>query len=251
MNIKQKTLQDIIDSEKGLLLSAKEDYGEYFDNACGFNSLLNNFIKSLNDPEKYIFLAFYSQIKKNHTLALFSSIRLHHVQTGMNLRQFIEASSWAIYAMGNKEIEKFCDSKSSVLKVSKKHSEERNKWLIANYKDASEKFNIQRKIINGSLAHSNIVYTFQNFKTNPEKFGFDFSFFDEYDDFRVKTDLWTVGNFAMGLLDLMYSVNNDYNVFNIIDDFFPKFRKLVNQNNKLKQEMMNHPRFKKSIKNNS
>lgn len=64
MNIKQKTLQDIIDSEKSLLISAKEDYGEYFDNALGFNSLLNNFIKSLNDPEKYIFLAFFLKLKK-------------------------------------------------------------------------------------------------------------------------------------------------------------------------------------------
>jgi hypothetical protein len=251
MNIKQKTLQDIIDSEKSLLVSAKEDYGEYFDNALGFNSLLNNFIKSLNDPEKYIFLAFFSQIKKNHTLALFSSLRLHHVQAGMNLRQFIEASSWAVYAMGNKEIEKFCDSSNGFLDVNEKHTKERNAWLLVNYKDASEKFNIQRKIINKSLAHSNIVYTFQNFKTNPKEFGFNFSFFDEYDDFKVKTDLWTIGNFALGLLDLMYGVNNDYNVFDIIDDFLPEFRKLVDQNNKLKQEMMNHPRFKKNIKNNS
>lgn len=168
MNIKQKTLQDIIDSEKDLLTTAEKDYGEYFENALGFNSLLNNFIKSLNDPEKYIFLAFFSQIKKNHTLALFSSLRLHHVQAGMNLRQFIEASSWAIYAMRNKEIEKFCDSTNGFLDVNKKHTKGRNTWLLTNYKDASEKFNIQRGIINKSLAHSNIVYTFQNFKTNSE-----------------------------------------------------------------------------------
>jgi len=43
MNIKQ-TLQDIIDSEKDLLLNAKKDYGEYFDNALGLNSLLNNLL---------------------------------------------------------------------------------------------------------------------------------------------------------------------------------------------------------------
>lgn len=43
MNIKQR-LQDIIDSEKDLLLNAKEDYGEYFDNAFGLNSLLNNLL---------------------------------------------------------------------------------------------------------------------------------------------------------------------------------------------------------------
>ena len=65
--------------------------------------MLNNFIKSIDDPTKFIFIAFLSQVKKHHTLDLFSAVRFHHIQMRMNLRQVLESDAWATYAMTHEE----------------------------------------------------------------------------------------------------------------------------------------------------
>jgi hypothetical protein len=79
--------------------------------------------------------------------------------------------------------------------------------------------------------------------------GFKTTFFDPDDEYIVKTDLWFVANTIMGLLDLFYGVNQQYKVFKFVDDFDINFKKLVDQNNKLKEEMMNTERYKKVSKN--
>ncbi len=246
MDFKQSTFGEIIESEREMVLKGAELYGDFFVNAFEFNNLLNNFVKSIDDVEKYIFIAFLSQVKKHHTLALFSAVRQHHVQTGMNLRQVLEAGSWAAYAMGNKEQEKFCEQDlNGVLQVPDKLMKAKNKWLTDKYKNGSDAIRRLKDLINSSMAHSNIVYTFQNFQARPtDNPGFDIPFFDYSDDFKTKTDLWFIGNIALGLLDLFYGVNKDFKVFQFIDDYLPRFKKLVAQNEALKAEMMKHERFK-------
>ena len=46
-------------------------------------------------------MVFLSQIKKYHTLALFSVARLHHIQAMLNLRQVLEAGVNAAYGLAN------------------------------------------------------------------------------------------------------------------------------------------------------
>ncbi len=58
------------------------------------------------------------------------------------------------------------------------------------------------------------------------------------------TDLWMIGNVAMGLMDLFYGVNKGRDVIKFIDEFIPRLKDLEKQNNKLKAEMMRSPRFK-------
>jgi len=251
MEFKQSTIGDLIESEREMVLTGAERYGEYFINASEFNTLLNNFVKSIDDPSKFIFVAFLSQVRKHHTLALFSSVRLHHIQMGLNLRQVLEAGAWAAYAMAHEDRDRFCEADADgILHIPKRLKIARDNWLNQNFKIKSDEIKKLKELINESVAHANIVYAFQNFEMKPaDDPGFHTPFFDFDDEYKVKNDLWFIANIALGLIDLFYGVNRQYRVFQLVDDFNAKFKQLVNQNNKLKSEMMQHPRFKKHVKN--
>ena len=249
MEFKQDTIGEIVESESQMVLHGAECYGEYFINASEFNNLLNSFIKSVDDPEKFIAMAFVFQVRKYLTLALFSAIRRHHIQTSMNLRYVIEAGQWAAYAMGNKEQEKFCGKDNNgILLIEDKHEKAMYRWLDDNFKVKANETRRLKKIISGG-AHSNITYAFQNFEMKSfHDAGFKTTFFDPENDYWIKTDLWSVANTVLGLLDLFYGVNQQYKVFRLIDDFGDRFKKLVDQNNQLKAEMMSTDRFKNAQK---
>lgn len=248
MEFKQSTIEDILTSEHEMFLHGGECYGEYFNNAAEFNDLLNNFIKSVDDPSKFIAVAFIFQARKYHTLALFSAIRRHHIQTSMNLRYVIEAAQWATYAMGNKEQEKFYSKGANdIINVEDKHERAMYKWLDDNFKIKADETRRLKKMISGAGAHSNISYAFQNFEMKPfHDAGFKTTFFDPENDYWIKTDLWFVANTALGLLDLFYGVNQKYKVFRFIDDFSQRFKELVDQNNRLKAEMMGTENYKRA-----
>ena len=53
MDLKQKTIREIIESERWLVLAAPERYGEYYRHALDASILLTNFIKSL-DPDRFV-----------------------------------------------------------------------------------------------------------------------------------------------------------------------------------------------------
>lgn len=250
MEFKQDTIGDIIESESQMILHGAECYGEYFINASEFNNLMNNFIKSVDDPAKFIAIAFIFQIRKYHTLALFSAIRRHHIQTSMNLRYVIEAAQWAAYGMGNEEQEKFCSKDANwIISVDDKHEKAMYKWLDGNFKIKADETRRLKKMISGSGAHSDITYAFQNFEMKPfEDAGFKTTFFDPENDYWIKTDLWFVANTALGLLDLFYGVNQKYKVFKFADDFSVRFNQLVDQNNRLKTEMMGTENYKRAQK---
>src|SRR5258708_11707385 len=90
MEIKQRTIAEIAETEGLLLAHALERYPVYYAHALEASLFLSNFIKSV-DPDRSVFVMFLSQVKKHHTLALFSTVRLHQMQAKMNLRQVLEA----------------------------------------------------------------------------------------------------------------------------------------------------------------
>ena len=245
MDFKQSTFGEIIESEREMILKGAELYEEFFINAFESNDLLITFIKSIDDLEKEIFLAFLSQVRKHNTLALFSSVRLHHNQAGMNLRQVLEAGTWSAYAIAHPDPDKFCEKDSSnILHVPKKLEKARNTWLDKNFKAGSDKIKKLKDLINNSVAHSNIIYSFQNFEVKPVNDpGFNLPFFDLYDEHKVKADLWLVANTSLMLIDLFYGVNLQYKTFQFIDDFIPKLKALVAKNNSLKEQMMSSEKF--------
>lgn len=250
MEFKQDTIGDIIESESQMILHGAECYGEYFINASEFNNLLSGFIKSVDDPAKFIAIAFIFQVRKYHTLALFSAIRRHHIQTSMNLRYVIEAAQWATYAMGNEEQDKFCSKDNNgIISIEDNHEKAMYKWLDDNFKIKADETRRLKKMISGAVAHSNITYAFQNFEMKPfHDAGFKTTFFDPENDYWIKTDLWFVANTALGLLDLFYGANQRYKIFKLIDDFDSRFKALVDQNNRLKAEMMNTENYKRAQK---
>jgi len=243
MDFKQSTIGEILDSEREMVLKGAECYGEYFVNAADFNHLLNEFLKSI-DPDRFIFAAFLSQVRKHHTLALFSAVRLHHTQTMMNMRQVLEAGACAAYAIANTDVADFGDNDQGIINPSDTLTKKRYKWLEDNYKTGSDAIKRMKGSINNSAAHSNIVYAQKNFKFNAESGSFETPFFDMEDDYHVKTDLWMIGNVIMGLMDLFYGVNKDLDVLKFADDFIPRLKALEKQNEKLKNEMMQSDRYK-------
>lgn len=246
MDFKQKTMGDIIDSERQMFLTAGDRYGEYFAHASAFNTLLNNFVKSVDDPEKFMFMAYLSSVKKHHTLALLSTVRLHSVQAGMDLRQVVEAGAWAAYALAFKEKARFCEDKDGVIEIPDRLQKARDAWLDQEFKAGSDALKTTKKLINKSFAHANLAYAFQHFKFLLREGKFHTPFFDFEDDHHVKGHLWYGANIAMGLLDLFYGVNKKYHAIQFVDDFLPRFKDLEAQNKKLKAEMMGSERFKRA-----
>ena len=246
MTFKQDTIGDIIESESQMILHGAERFGDYFVNASEFNSLLQQFIKSI-DPDRLIFAMFLSQIRKHHLLAKFSAVRLHHIQAMMNLRQVLEAGSCAAYAIANPNQADFADiDGNGILYPSQKLTKKRYAWLESNFKKGNDPIKNMHDAINSSTAHSNIVYAHNNLRFDGEQKKFITPFFDIEDDYLIKTDLWQIGNIAMGLMDLFYGVNKNLGVIKFTDDFIPRLKALETENHRLKTEIMNTERYKKA-----
>ncbi len=248
MDFKQSTIGDIIESERQMILHGTERYNKFFINASEFNILLQQFIKSVN-PDRFIFAMFLAQVRKHHTLALFSAVRLHHIQTMMDLRQVLEAGSCAAYAIVNPDRAGFADiGDNGIMDASQKLTKKRYKWLKDNFKAGSDAIKNMKESINKSNAHSNIIYAHNNFKFDGDQGKFITPFFDFEDNYLVKTDLWQIGNIAMGLMDLFYGVNKNLDVIKFSDDFVSRLKALETENHRLKAEMMGTERYKNSQK---
>ncbi|MCK5027395.1 MAG: hypothetical protein KAS07_03175 [Candidatus Pacebacteria bacterium] len=251
MEFKQ-TFGDIVDSEKEMFLTALERYEDFFVNASEFNSFLNEFLKSV-DADRFIFAMFLSQVRKHSTLALLSVVRLHHVQATMNLRQVLEAGSCAAYAIANTDRSGFADiDKDGFLNPSQKLTVKRYKWLDDNYPAGAVSIQNMKNVINKSSAHANIVTAHNNFTFDRKTGKFSTPFFDIEDDYWVKTDLWSIANILMGLMDLFYGVNKKYDAIKFIDSFTLRLKDLEKENHKLKVILMESDRYKniqKKLKN--
>jgi hypothetical protein len=248
MKFKQDTTDDILESEKQMVLSGEERYGAYFVNACEFNDLLTDFIKSI-DPDRFIFAMFLSQVRKHNLLAIFSILRLHHTQAMMDLRQVLEAGSCSAFAIANPDRDGFADiDENGIADASKELTKKRYDWLEKNYKLGSDFIKNMKNTINESSAHSNIIYAHNNFRLDDEKQLFNTPFFDIEDEYLVKTNLWQVANISMGLMDLLYGVAKDLGVIKFSDDFIPRLKLLEVENHRLKAEMMETERYKNTKK---
>jgi hypothetical protein len=247
MEIKQDTIGDILTTEHELVLHGETKYDKFAIHAAEANSLLSSFLKSI-DPDRFIFAIFLTQIKKHLLLAQFSALRLHQTQAGWNLRQALEAGSWAAYAIANTEKDKFYEvDENNYLKIPDRLKTAKNEWLEKEFIDGSNAIKRQIKNIGSTTAHANLIYAHNNFKFTGQNF--ESPFFDFEDDYRVKTDLWQTANVAYGLMDLFFGVNKKYGGLRFTDSFINKISNLKSENDKLKVEQMNNQRYKKHVKN--
>lgn len=242
VNLKQKSIGDIIESERLLVLEAPERYGAFYMNAVDASVFLSTFIKSL-DSDRFVFGRYYSWVKKHHLLALFSTVRLHQVQSTMNLRQVLEAGSLAAFAIAHPDPSHFVtEDKNGLLNSSQKLTGNVYKWLDQNYPQGSKSLKEMKDNINASTAHANLVYTGSNFEVADD--AVSSPFFDFVDDYAVRSDLWRIGNIAISLLDLFCGVNQSVGSIKFVDDFQQRLGVLVERSNVLNADMKSTERYK-------
>ncbi len=245
MENQNPSIEEILNLEREMVLKGAERFGEYFENASGFNMLLKEFLISI-DPDHFIFSAFLAQIRKHHTLALFSAVRLHHTQAMMNMRQVLEAGACAAYAIKSTETEDFADiDEQGILNPSDTLTKKRYVWLEENYKHGSDAIKNMKGLLNNISTHSNIVNAQLAFGLDSDSERFIAHYFDIEDEHYVKTGLWMIGNVVMGLMDLFYGINKDYDAMEFTDDYHLRLQILSEQNTKLKNEMMQTERIQR------
>jgi hypothetical protein len=237
--MKQSSLSEIIKLEYKFLSGAPQKYGDFSNHAIESYKLLQSFIVSVNS-EGWLFIAFLSSLKKHHLLAFFSAVRLHHVQVVMNLRQILESGANASYALANPDIDNFAlSTPEGLLDIPKKLETKRYKWLEKNYPKGSEAIKSMKKMMQKS-SHSNIVDTQRTFKYEESKNSTQLKtpFFDIENDFQIKSDLWSIANIAMGLMDLFYDINVKYKFVIFSPNFTHDLQLLEKENKRLKKILM-------------
>jgi hypothetical protein len=105
----QSTVEEIAESERQMILTAESRYGAYYVNARTCSIFLSKCVVGVSH-DRMMFGRLLSLVKKHHMLALFSTVRLHRVQSMMNLRQMLEAGAAAAFAIANPEQEHFVET---------------------------------------------------------------------------------------------------------------------------------------------
>lgn len=246
--MKQQTFWDIVEQENLSREKASDRYWNYFEHACEAMSLFWNMFESL-DLEKHLFVAYYWHMQRHLMLWLLSSIRQHHVQVWMNLRQVLEAWARSLYSMGNTSADEFYefDENWALLSDKKKREkleDKRNEWLNANYPEDSKIIKRLKKLINETTAHCNITYVISNFNISQNWSEYALPFFDEYNEFTVKNDLWFIGNLVRWFVWAFICVNRTHTSWVLAKGIQDRYRILVETNDKLKKQMEDYYKWK-------
>ena len=204
MTFPQSTMEEIIESERLMLVSAKERHGKYYTHPRGVSVFLSLCVTAV-DADRMMFGRFHSQMKKHHMLALFSTLRLHKVQAMMNLRQVLEAGASASFAIANPEQHHFVDTdQHGILDPSQELTKKRYAWLRKNCEKKSQWIKEAKEQINSSAAHANIISADSVFRIGDAGDQISAPFFDIEDEYFVKADLWLIASVAITLMDLFY-----------------------------------------------
>lgn len=247
MEFPQSTLGQILDSEREMVLTASQRYGEYFNHALACSQFLAQFLKSI-DRDRSIAASFFGQVKIHHILALFSTVRLHKVQALMNLRQVLEAGACAAFAIANPDHKHFVDTDEfGILDPSQKLAKRRYTWLRENYRAGSDAIETLKKQLNSEGTHANLLTAQTNFRPDYNEGWFGAPFFDIEDEHFIKINLWRIGKVAITLLDVFYGVNNGRNVLKFVDNYVPVFQHLAAKEDVLRQEMISGDRYRRAM----
>jgi hypothetical protein len=90
----QSTLEEIVESERSMFFDGEARYGRHFNCAHAATLYLSSCVKSVDDDRSDTFGRLFSLMKKQHTLAFLSALRLHHVQAMLDLRKFLKRAQW-------------------------------------------------------------------------------------------------------------------------------------------------------------
>jgi hypothetical protein len=250
----QSTLEEIIDSERALLVDAPKRYGQHYKHARATTVYLTLCIESIEFDRAEMFGRLFSLMKKHHTLSVLSALRLHKVQAMMNLRQVLEAGGAAAFAIANPETHHFVDIDAfGIMDPSQKLTSKRHKWLDQKYQDKSAWIATTKDRINSSAAHANIISGDSTFRMADDHSAASAPFFDVQDEYFVKADLWLISSVAITLMDLFFGVAGDVgrtgrSVIDFRSDFQHTVQGLAAENNELLAEIQASKRFQIAMK---
>jgi hypothetical protein len=160
----QSNFNEIVESERLLVLTAAERYGEYYNNALNCSLFISQCVTDVAH-DRMTFGGFFSLMKKQHILALLSIVRLHKVQAMMNLRQVLEAGAAAAFAIANPDKRHFVKTdKDGILDPSPELSKKRYRWLDDNYTERSKSLKRMKEQINVASSHANIISAHNTFR---------------------------------------------------------------------------------------
>lgn len=246
-NLKQSNLTEIIESEYELMKSAPKLYGEFFDHALESYKLLQSSVVTIKD-EGWLFVAFLAHLRKHSLLALLSTVRLHHVQAVMGLRQVLESGANAAYALGNPNSDDFAKvTEEGILEITENLKNKRYKWLNKNYSKGSSAIKSMKKALQ-TYSHSNIIDAHRTFKYKRQGgvAMLETPFFDFENEYQTKSNLWSIANISMGLMDLIYGINQKQRIITFSNDFVGRLQAVDKENKRLKGILMNTPNFKRA-----
>jgi hypothetical protein len=220
MDLKQSTFEEVIESERQLVHDAETRYGKHYRNARSCSIFLSRSVVLVEHSHHETFGRFFSLMKKHHMLALLSTLRLHKVQSMMNLRQVLEAATAAAFAIGNPEMHHFADvDEIGLLDPSKALAQKRYKWLDEHFAVQSQSIKEKKELINKTTSHANIVIANQTFDVDDELKNVALPFFDIEDEYHVQVDLWLIASIGVELMALLYEVNQTRNAVEFAKDF--------------------------------
>jgi hypothetical protein len=249
MTYPQSTLEEIIDSERMMILDAPKRYGQHFAHACATSAYLSHCIEGIELDRADTLGRLLSLMKKHHTLSVFSVLRLHKAQAMMNLRQVLEAGAAAAFAIANPETHHFVDVDAfGIMDPAQKLTNKRYRWLKTNYPSESDWIAATKDRINSSTAHANIISGDSTFRIADDYTAASAPFFDIEDEFFVKADLWLISSVALTLMDFFFGVADDVaragrSVIGFRSDFQRKIQDLAAENSALLAEMQASDRF--------
>lgn len=253
MTYPQSTLEEIIDSERAMILDAPKRYGQHYMHARATTVYLTLCIQSIEIDRAHMFGRLFSLLKKHHTLSVFSALRLHKVQAMMNLRQVLEAGAAAAFAIANPETHHFVDVDAfGIMDPTQKLTKKRNSWLDKNYPKKSEWIASTKDRINGYEAHANIISGDSTFRMADDQTEASAPFFDVEDEYFVKADLCLISSVAITLMDFFFGVATDIgragrSVMDFRPDFQQTIQGLAAENNALLTEIQASGRYRRAM----
>jgi hypothetical protein len=248
MELKQSTFEEIVESERALVLGAEARYGKHYLNARACSIFLSRSIVSVELSHHETFGRFLSLLKKHHMLALLSTVRLHKVQSMMNVRQVLEAGAAAAFAIANPAMQNFADADpNGLLDPSKALAKKRYAWLDKHFPAGSQAIKEKKELINKTTSHANIVSANQTFSVDDKMTNIAAPFFDIEDGYHVQVDLWLISSIAVDLMDLLYGVNQTRNAIEFVEKFPEYLHHAARQNDARYEEIKSTDRYKRAM----
>ena len=238
----------IIEISKGeydLVVNAATKYGNAFVNAHDLVMFSWNFINRVK-PDALAFILFLSQFQKAITLSFLSVLRNHEVQFSLMLRQALEASALAGYALYNPNIDDFGKPNADdCLFANRNVRGKAYKWIEKEYPTHSQSMKYMKDQINESYAHANILPASDNIQCELKTIGS--IFVDKPDTLFAMQHLWWIGNVIIGVLDFLEQTIISHPLVTLVPDFQEKMGQFARENTQIKMELKANPRLSRWI----